>query len=135
MFTRFGYAVILTIMAGAIAAVAIVMWPAISDSLDDDADGGNGTAVTEATATPDAELPEMAIERVIDFIRYGAVALITAEGEQLTVTFREDWTPGPELPQTRVFRSSVAEGQNVTDVLRAAGIEVNAPGGVEVVFR
>lgn len=141
MFTRLGYAVILTIMAGAIAAAALVIWPLIDD---DGGDGGasvgpgaTGTAAApaEATATPASE-PFMPIERVIDFIRFGAVVRITAEGENLTVVFRDDWQPGPEMPQdVRVYRSAVAEGQDVTDVLEAAGIPVNVPGGIEVVFR
>lgn len=141
MFTRLGYAVILTIMAGAIAAAALVIWPLIGDSGGDDGasvDAGatpTATAAAEATATATGE-PFMPIERVIDFIRFGAVVRITAEGEDLTVVFRDDWQPGPDMPQdVRVYRSAVPEGEDVTDVLEAAGIPVNVPGGIEVVYR
>jgi hypothetical protein len=123
MFTRLGYVVIIAIMAVAGAAIAFVVWP-------------SGSSEAPAiTVTPAAPRPTIAFERVIDFTRLGAVLTIDAQGQDVTVTFREDFDTSGFNTTSHVFQSSLQPGQDVVQVLEAAGIAVNGPGGVTVTKR
>ncbi len=121
MFTRLGYVIIIAIMAIAGAAIAFVVWP-------------SGSSEAPAVTAP-AVLPIIAFERVIDFTRLGAVQTIDAQGQDVTVTFREDFDTSGFNTASHVFRSSLQPGQDVVQVLEAAGIAVNGPGGVTVTKR
>ena len=130
MFTRLGYVVIVAIMAAAGAAIAYVVWP--SGSSDE-------PVVTRPAATPAAgsadTRPSIPFERVIDFTRLGAVLTIEARGQDVTVTFREDFDTSGFNTASRVFSSSLQPGQDVIQVLEDAGVAVNGPGGVTVTKR
>lgn len=130
MFTRLGHFVIIAVIALAAAAIALVVWPSRS---------GNAPGVPAPTATatagPAAARPFLPFARVIDFARLGAVLTIDAQGQDVTVTFREDFDTSGFNTTAHVFDSSLQPGQDATQVLRAAGIAVNAPGGVTVTTR
>jgi hypothetical protein len=123
MFTRLGYFLIIAIMAVAGAAIAFVVWPSGSSE---------APAVTAPTVMPATDRPTIAFERVIDFTRLGAVLTIDARGQDVTVTFREDFDTSGFNTTSHVFQSSLQPGQDVVQVLEAAGIAVNGPGGVTV---
>ena len=130
MFTRFGYFVIIAIMVIAGAAIALVVWSARP--------GSDPPQVTVATATavpPAPARPVITFDRVIDFTRLGAVLAIDAQGENITVTFREDFDTSGFNTTAHVFSSSLEPGQDVVQVLEDAGISVNGEGGVTVTKR
>jgi hypothetical protein len=127
MFTRLGYIVIVAIMVVAGAAIAFVVWPSGSSDTPD-------AATPTATSTADTR-PSITFERVIDFTRLGAVLTIEAQGQDVTVTFREDFDTSGFNTGSHVFRSSLEPRQDVVQVLEAAGIAVNGPGGVAVSTR
>jgi hypothetical protein len=133
MFTRLGYFVIIAILAVAGAAIAFVLWSAVGPS------GGGSSANPAATATaagvtvsPVSTQPSIPFSRVIDFARAGAVLTIEARGQDVTVTFREDFDTSGFNTTSHVFRSSVEQGQDVVRVLEDAGVAVNRQGGVTV---
>lgn len=130
MLTRLGYFVIIAIMAVAGAAIAFVVWPSRSS---------HTPAATAPTATavagPASARPVIPFERVIDFIRLGAVLSIDAQGRDVTVTFREDFDTSGFSTTSHVFSSSLQPGQDVERVLEDAGIPVNGAGGLTVTKR
>ena len=128
MFTRFGYFVIVAILVVAGAAIAFVVWPSGSSDTPDP------LAPTATAAATDAR-PTISFARVIDFARLGAVLTIDAQGQEVTVTFRDDFDTSGFNTTAHVFRSSLEAGQDVVQVLEAAGIAVNGPGGVTVTKR
>lgn len=130
IFTRFGYLVIIAILAAAAAGIAFVLWPSGSTSTPADS-----TRAPAATATPLATSPTLPFERVIDFTRLGAVQSLDAQGQDVTVTFREDFDTSGFNTTSHVFRSSLQPGQDIVQVLEAAGIAVNGPDGVAVTKR
>ena len=129
MFTRFGYFVIIAIMVVAGAAIALVAWSAKSS------DSPEVRAPTATAVAPAPARPVIPFERVIDFARLGAVLTIEAQGENVSVTFREDFDTSGFNTTSHVFGSSLQPGEDVIQVLEAAGIAVNGPGGVAVTRR
>ena len=131
MFTRLGYFVIIAIIAIAGAAIAVVVWP--SDSSEAPAVVAPTATAVRPAGTP--ARPTISFERVIDFTRLGAVLTIDAQGQDVTVTFREDFDTSGFDTTSHVFSSSLRPGQDIVQVLEAAGIAVNDPGGVTVTRR
>jgi hypothetical protein len=109
IFTRFGYAVILFIIAAAIVAIVVVLRP--------------------DTAT---NYPEIETEQVINYARFNAIERIEVDGRLLTVTFREGFDTDEHFDtDSRVFHSTLAEDEDIEAMLAAAGIAVGE-GGVQV---
>jgi hypothetical protein len=131
IFTRFGYFVIIAILAVAGAAIAFVLWP--SGSSDNPAVDARPTAAV--TVSLAATQPTIPFSRVIDFARLGAVQSLDAQGQDVTVTFREDFDTSGFNTTSHVFRSSLQPGQDIVQVLEAAGITVNGSNGVAVTRR
>jgi hypothetical protein len=131
MFTRLGYFVIIAILAAAGAAIAFVLWP--SGSSDKPAVDARSTAAV--TVSPAATQPTIPFSRVVDFARLGAVQALDAQGQDVTVTFREDFDTSGFNTTSHVFRSSLQPGQDIVQVLEAAGIAVNGSDGVAVTKR
>jgi hypothetical protein len=132
MFTRFGYFVIIAIIAVAGGAIALVAWSAATSSSDKP---DVVVAPTATAAAPPAGRPVIPFSRVIDFTRLGAVLTIDANGQDVTVTFREDFDTSGFNTTSHVFGSSLEPGQDIFQVLEAAGIAVNGEGGVTVTRR
>lgn len=130
MCTRLGYCVIIAIMAVAGAAIALVVWSSGSS----DTPAVSAPTVT-AAAGPPSTRPVIPFERVMDFTRLGAVISIDAQGQDVTVTFREDFDTSGFNTTSHVFSSSLQPGQDVVRVLEDAGIAVNGEGGVTVTKR
>jgi hypothetical protein len=127
IFTRLGYAVIVTIIAGAAAAVLVVLWPTLSDlSLTDD---DEPTRQRDATA----ELQLLGFEQVVNFIRYGAVTELEEDGDDVIVRFREDFDTAGLGTDAHTFRTVPPAGEDVEAALQAAGIAVNGDSGVRLV--
>jgi hypothetical protein len=131
IFTRFGYFVITAILALSAAAVVFVLWPSGSSSKP--AVSPRPTAAV--TASLIAQRPAIPFDRVIDFARLGAVQSLDAQGQDVTVTFREDFDTSGFNTTSHVFRSSLQPGQDIVQVLEAAGIAVNGSDGVAVTKR
>jgi hypothetical protein len=130
MFTRLGYFIIIAILAVAGAAIAFVLWP--SGSSDTPAVDGPTAAVT---ISPAAAQPTIPFSRVIDFARLGAVLSLDAQGQDVTVTFREDFDTSGFNTTSHIFHSSLEPGQDIATVLEDAGIRVNGADGVKVTKR
>ena len=140
-FTRLGYLVILVIIATAAAAIAFVFWRGNSDN--NDSVVGNGVVATATVAPSGAPTdpaipvyPTLEFDRVLPFVRLGAVANFDAtDAQQVLVNFRPDFdTTGFGTP-SHTFQTTPPDGQTIDQALRQAGIPVNAPGGVEVIRR
>ena len=131
IFTRFGYFVIIAILAVSAAAIAFVLWP--SGSSGKPAFSPRPTAAV--TVSPLAAQPAIPFDRVIDFVRLGAVQSLDAQGQDVAVTFREDFDTSGFNTDSHVFHSSLQPGQDIVQVLEAAGIAVNGSGGVAVTKR
>lgn len=131
IFTRFGYFVITAILALSAAAIAFVLWPSGSSSKP--AVSPRPTAAVTASLV--AQRPAIPFDRVIDFARLGAVQSLDAQGQDVTVTFREDFDTSGFNTTSHVFRSSLQQGQDIVQVLEAAGIAVNGTDGVAVTKR
>src|SRR4029079_886028 len=132
MLTRFGYFVIIAILAVAGGAIALVVWSSSGSSGTPSASSPTATAVATA---PAAVRPSIPFARVIDFTRLGAFLSIDAVGQDITVTFREDFDTSGFNTTSHVFSSSLQPGQDVVQVLEGAGIVVNGTGGVTVTKR
>lgn len=128
MFTRLGHFVIIAVIALTAAAIAVVVWPSGSGD-------APGVPAPTATAGAASARPFLQFSRVIDFARLGAVLTIDARGQEVTVTFREDFDTSGFNTTSHVFASSLQPGEDAAQVLRAAGIAVNGPGGVTVTSR
>ncbi len=137
MFTRLGYFVIIAIMAAAILAIAFVMWSSLRSSGTPSASAPRATATAArgVEITPAATQPTLPFSRVIDFARLGAVQSLDAQGQDVTVTFREDFDTSGFNTTSHVFRSSLQPGEDIIQVLENAGIRVNGAGGVAVTKR
>ncbi len=138
MFTRLGYFVIIAIISAAVLAIAFVVWSSLnsSDSPSASAPEPSATAAQRVEITPAASnQPTIPFSRVIDFARLGAVQSIASQGQDVTVTFRADFDTSGFSTTSHVFRSSLEPGQDVLQVLEAAGIPVNGAGGVTVTKR
>jgi hypothetical protein len=72
---------------------------------------------------------------VIDFARLGAVQSLDAQGQDVTVTFREDFDTSGFNTTSHIFHSSLEPGQDIATVLEDAGIRVNGADGVKVTKR
>lgn len=130
MFTRLGYFVIIAILAAAGATIAFVLWPSGSSDAP-----GVSTPTAAVTVSPAAAQPAIPFSRVIDFARLGAVQSMDAQGQDVTVTFREDFDTSGFNTTSHVFRSSLEPGQDIATVLQDAGIRVNGTDGVKVTKR
>ena len=134
--TRLGYLVILAIIATAAAAIAFVLWPGGSST-----DGG--ASRTAATATPGPAgnptiplYPTIDFDRIVPFVKLGAVANIDATNDQqVLVNFRPDFDTSGFGTPSHTFQITPPAGQSVEQALRLAGIPVNEPGGIEVIRR
>ncbi len=131
MFTRLGYFVIIAILAVAGAAIAFVLWPSGSS----DKPAVDTRPAAGVTVSPAAAQPTIPFSRVIDFARLGAVLSLDAQGQDVTVTFREDFDTSGFNTTSHVFRSSLEPGQDIATVLQDAGIRVNGADGVKVTKR
>lgn len=116
-FTRLGYILIVAIIAAAAIAIGLVA-----------RDYGSGGTSNNAAAAPQIEF-----QRVLDYLKYGAITSIDANGKDLTVHFREDVdTSGLNAASPHTFRSTVPAGQDVVQTIEATGIKVNTPDGLPV---
>ena len=138
MFTRLGYFVIIAIIMAAVLAITLVVWSSLSssDTPTVTTPRATATAVQRVEITPAASnQPTIPFSRVIDFAQAGAVQSIDAQGQDVTVTFRDDFDVSGFNTTSHVFRSTLESGQDVTQVLQDAGIRVNGAGGVTVTKR
>jgi hypothetical protein len=135
MFTRLGYFVIIAILAIAGAAIALVLWSAVSGGDTPSASNAITSPTAAAVTTPASDQPTIPFSRVTDFTRLGAVLSIDAQGTDVTVTFREDFDTSGFNTTSHVFHSSLEPGQSAIAVLQAAGIRVNGSDGVAVTQR
>lgn len=110
--TRLAYVLILAIIGSAVVAAAVVAWP-------------------DRAAAP----PSLAFERVVDYGKFGVVSSIDADGQDLTVRFRDDFDTTPLQTRSRTFTSQLPAGQDLLQTLSAAGIAANVAGGVKVTIR
>jgi hypothetical protein len=109
IFTRLGYFTILLIIAAAAVAIFLVLRP--------------------ETAT---NYPEIQAEQVINYSRFGVIEEIEVDGTLLTVRFREDFDTQEQFgTSSHVFHGTLPEGQDIGQMLTAAGIVVGE-GGVQV---
>ena len=117
-FTRLGYLLILAIMLAGAVAIALVV-----------RDFGGDSGSKKAAAPPEIEF-----QRVIDFLKYGAITSIDVNGKNLTVHFRDDVdTSGLDASSPHTFHSTVPDGRDAVRDIEAAGIRVNTPDGLPVV--
>jgi hypothetical protein len=115
--TRLGYFVIALIIATAAVAVIIVLRP-------------------DEASTPTAELPQLDLQEVIAYTRYGAVERIETQGTTLRVYFREEFPTEEHFgSDSRVFGSTVPAGQDIAQMLANEGVAVNSENGIEVSAR
>ncbi len=136
--TRLGYLVILAIIATAAAAIAFVLWPGGSST-----DSGALRTTATATATPGPGgnpsiplYPTIDFDRVVPFVKLGAVANIDATNDQqVLVNFRPDFDTSGFGTPSHTFQTTPPAGQTIEQALRLAGIPVNEPGGIEVIRR
>jgi len=137
-FTRFGYFVIVSVLAAAAAAIIFIVWP-----FDSSTGGGDGrTAAPTATLAPASisptadPIPELEFERVIDFATFGAVLSIEVTGGQILVNLNPGFDVSGLDTTSHTFRTTLPAGVNsVEEGLRANGIEVNGETGVPVIRR
>ena len=115
MITRFGHIVILAIIAAAAVAVFVVLRA-------DDADSPSGD-----------DLPRMQVAEVINYSRFGVVDRIEVDGRDLTVHFARDFDVAstPLGTESKVFRATLDQGQDIRQLLGAEGIAIGGEG-VEV---
>lgn len=135
LFTRLGYFVIIAIIVAAVLAIAFVVWSSLSSSDTPAASRPPATATAPRVEISPAAQPTIPFSRAIDFARLGAVQSIDAQGQEVTVTFREDFDTSGFNTTSHVFRSSLEPGQDIIQVLENAGIRVNGAGGVAVTKR
>ena len=106
IFTRLGYFMILLIIAAAAVAIIFVLRP--------------------ETAT---NYPSIETEQVVNYARYGVVNEIEVDGTLLTVRFHEDFDTQEQLgTSSHVFHGTLAEGQDIGQMLSAAGVVVGEDG-------
>jgi len=109
IFTRLGYFLILAIIAAAAVAIVLVLRP--------------------DTAT---NYPPIETEQVVNYARFGAIDEIEVDGMLLTVRFREDFDTEEQFgTSSHTFHGTLAEGQDIGQMLSAAGVVVGE-GGVRV---
>jgi hypothetical protein len=140
-FTRLGYLVILMIIATAAAAIAFVLWPDDSSTNDSATRPTVVATVTpgagaEATVPPIPVYPSIEFERLLPFVRLGAVANIDAsDAQQVLVNFRPDFDTSGFGTPSHTFQTTPPNGETIEQARRGAGIAVNEPGGIEVIRR
>ena len=106
IFTRLGYFMILLIIAAAAVAIVFVLRP--------------------ETAT---NYPSIETEQVVNYARYGVVNEIEVDGTLLTVRFDDDFDTQDQLgTSSHVFHGTLAEGQDIGQMLSAAGVVVGEDG-------
>ena len=70
---------------------------------------------------------------MVNHAKLGLVESIEADGRSLVVEFDPDFdTEAAFGTDSHTFESTLPENTNINDVLRFAGVEPNAPGGVRV---
>lgn len=133
-FTRFGYFIIFSIIAVAVAAIAFVVWPQ-----GDSGAGSSATASPTTAAAPVATVdptPILPFDRVVNFASFGAVLNIEIDGQRILVNLRPDFDVSGLNTTSHTFITTLPPGQNsVEEALRASGVEVNGPTGVPVTRR
>ncbi len=136
-FTRFGYLVIFSIIAVAVAAVLFIVWPSSDDDNGANVDAGE-TAIA-ATSTPDVAasptpLPTLPFEQVVNFANAGAVVDITVTGGAILVNLRPDFDVSGLNTTSHTFTTTLPPGANsVEEALADFGLEANTPAGVAVI--
>ncbi len=107
---RIGYVLIVLVIATAVAAIAMVLRP------------------------DDASHPAMLeFQEVINYSHFGVVDRIDVRGQTLTVHFADSFDTTARFgTKTHTFEAAVPPGQDIVSALRAAGIEVNKTGGLQV---
>ncbi len=106
---RLSYLLIITIVAVAAVAVFMVLRP------------------DEASHNPDIEL-----QQIINYSRFGVIESITESGQTLTVRFNDDFDTEQAFDtDSHVFEATVPAGQNIRTLLQSNGIIVGE-GGVRV---
>ena len=137
-FNRLGYLVILAIIATAAAAIAFVLW---SDGDTKDPNATSPTVVATATAGPAANptiplYPTIDFDRMLPFVRLGAVANIDATNpQQVLVNFRSDFDTSGFGTPSHTFQTTPPDGQTIEQALQDADIPVNEAGGIQVIRR
>ena len=136
-FTRFGYFVIFSIIAVALAAIVLVIWPFGGDG------SGGASAINRtptatadavaATATP-AGPPVLTLDQVVNFANFGAVVDIRVTGTDVVVNLRPDFDVSGLNTTAHSFTMILPPGTNSLEAaLQAQGIEVNGATGVPVI--
>jgi hypothetical protein len=134
-FTRFGYFIIFSIIAVAVGAVVLVVYP-----FGDDDDGGGSVANPTATIAirttplPTAAAPSLTFDQVVNFAEFGAVVDIRVTGGGIIVNLRPDFDVSGLNTTSHTFTTTLPPGTNSLEAaLQAEGIEVNGPTGVPVI--
>lgn len=113
IFTRFGYLVIVAIIAAAGAAIYWVVRP-------DAADGR----------------PQIEVQQVVDYAKFGQVERIEVDGRTLTVHFIDTLdTESAFGDDARVFEATLPDGASIYTILEANGVAVGGTAGVTVTQR
>ena len=107
--TRFGYLLIVGVVAAAGIAIFVVL------------------------QRTEADPPPISVEQVIGYSRYGVIDSISATGRTVKVHFRNDFDTKSQLGHSsHDYQATLQAGDNLLAILETNGVKINGADGVRV---